>query len=464
MVEELNKLRPFVHSMRHRQFEDATTNDMLESAFEYHGLLKNTLKKLKGKKGYNEYKESYTPPLNETDEFNEDELREKFVKKVFPDRLSQALPIVHKAYNMKKENANQYSAQFENWANGVAESWDDSNDAGNEPISVDDLADLLAEPVPFGVDGINAVAAIRDAINSNELESKLVAQAKQNPDADARDSIVSWVYDNAPTVYQELMNEIGDVDSGELGESGTGDAPVDSMTRAELLDFLGASPEEVMNVSDDELRVAANEKAESLPEGDTYGASGTDEPVVDEAHDDYAGEDQIESIQSAILRRILGNIGQHQELLMKAGPDGVMNAARDVASFHAPVEELGSSDISIMVREVYREVGVEYSELPEQLEKHLSEEYCDACDSAKCCCDNGNEEMDESVAGDDHVNKDEKLKRMGAKPLSFKDKLKTIPQGIKAMAKGEPEDDVTLYNKQFDEDIAQMRKIAGLVK
>jgi hypothetical protein len=32
------------------------------------------------------------------------------------------------------------------------------------------------------------------------------------------------------------------------------------------------------------------------------------------------------------------------------------------------------------------------------------------------------------------------------------------------MAKGEPEDDVTLYNKQFDEDIAQMRKIAGLVK
>jgi hypothetical protein len=117
-----------------------------------------------------------------------------------------------------------------------------------------------------------------------------------------------------------------------------------------------------------------------------------------------------------------------------------------------------------MVREVYREVGVEYSELPEQLEKHLSEEYCDACDSAKCCCDNGNEEMDESVAGDDHVNKDEKLKRMGAKPLSFKDKLKTIPQGIKAMAKGEPEDDVTLYNKQFDEDIAQMRKIAGLVK
>ena len=64
--------------------------------------------------------------------------------------------------------------------------------------------------------------------------------------------------------------------------------------------------------------------------------------------------------------------------------------------------------------------------------------------------------------GDDVVNRDEKLKRMGAKPLGMLDKLKTIPHGIKAMAKGEPEDDVTLYNKQFSEDIAQMRRIAGL--
>ena len=63
---------------------------------------------------------------------------------------------------------------------------------------------------------------------------------------------------------------------------------------------------------------------------------------------------------------------------------------------------------------------------------------------------------------EDHVNKDEKLKRMGAKDLNFLDKLKTIPHGIKAIAKDEPEDDVSLYNKQFDEDIAQMRRIAGL--
>ena len=64
--------------------------------------------------------------------------------------------------------------------------------------------------------------------------------------------------------------------------------------------------------------------------------------------------------------------------------------------------------------------------------------------------------------GDDVVDKDVKMKRMGAKPLGMLDKLKTIPQGMRAMAKGEPEDDVSLYNKQFKEDIEQMRRIAGL--
>jgi hypothetical protein len=172
-----------------------------------------------------------------------------------------------------------------------------------------------------------------------------------------------------------------------------------------------------------------------------------------------------------------------------------------------------------MVREVYNEVGVEYPEMNEAdsaplrktaspkkkardtkyydylaktLGEALNEEYCDDCDSTECHCDELNEgkikdiDLDmkelsdaefvakynktkaemkaslEEAVGDDHVNQDVKMKRMGAKPLSFKDKLKTIPQGIKAMVKGEPEDDVSLYNKQFNEEIEQMRRIAGL--
>ena len=70
--------------------------------------------------------------------------------------------------------------------------------------------------------------------------------------------------------------------------------------------------------------------------------------------------------------------------------------------------------------------------------------------------------LGESVAGDDHVNRDEKLKRMGAKPLGMLDKLKGIKHGFDAARKGESEDELKLYNKQFKEDIEQMRRIAGL--
>lgn len=408
MVNEMMTLRPFVHSMRHRTFEDATTNDMLESAFEYHGLLKNTLKKMKGKRGYNEYKESYEPTLTETDDFDENEIKEKFVKKVFPSKLEAALPIVHKAHQMKQTTSNKYAEQFESWADDLAEgSW-----AVPETESdIEELIELMKTPLEAGVDGENASNALYNLLGDDELFDNIDKLAQeQGPEVDVREVVFNWIEENLPEIAGKIEQALTNTD--EVAESESGDTPIDNMTRAELLDYLNASPEDVMNVSDDELRAAANERAESLPEGNTYGASGMDEPNVEEGYD----EQQVEEIQSAIIRRILGNINQHSDLLRAVGPDGVMNAARDVASFHAPVEELGSSDISIMVREVYQEAGVDYPE------------------------------MNENV-GDDYVNKDVKMKRMGAKPLGMLDKLKTIPQGIKAMAKGDSEDDLVLYNK-----------------
>jgi hypothetical protein len=412
IAEECGKLRPFKHSVIRRTFEDAETQAMVEAAFEYHSLLNSTLKRMSGRKGYAACKESFIQDEPLMDDFDVDSLRERFVKRTYNDKMEDALPIVQKAYKMKKEN--KFAEQFESWANNVAEEWDE------QPINVDDLADVFAEELPIGVDAINAINAISGIISNNELENKLTQAAQENPETDARDIIMDWVYNNEPDVYQELMNEIGDTDT-----------------------------------------------ADEYNEGNTYGASGMDDPVVDpNVSEDNYDEDQVESIQSAIIRRILGNINQHSELLKKAGPDGVMNAARDVASFHAPVEELGSSDISIMVREVYNEVGVDYPEMNEGRVKELEMDLKDLTDAefvakykkTKAEMQAG---LSENV-GDDNVNRDEKLKRMGAKPLGMLDKLKTIPQGMRAMAKGEPEDDVSLYNKQFNEEIAQMRRIAGL--
>ena len=387
MVEEMLTLRPFIHSMRHRTFEDTGTNEMLESAFEYHGLLKNTLKKMKGKKGYNEYKESYKPALVEN-EFDETELREKFVKKVFPSKLEAALPIVHKAYTIMKENNNPFAQQFEDWASTVAEGTWAVPDTGDE---VGKLIELFSQPLPVGVDGQNATNVLYNIIGDDRLFDRIEELAETDPEADARDLVADWLQDNLPQVYQQIENEIGDPDIPAEPAEQEIDESVDSLVGkvTELLKRFEENAMEIGAYGDPDI----NEIMKHLKNGDSeaaaevvwYSYSDQDggevpqiEPYVDDLQAEFEEltgkettnegewqEDDVEAIQSAIIRRILHNINDHSELLMKAGPDGVMNAARDVASFHAPMEEIGSSDVSIMVREVYREVGVEYPETNE---------------------------------------------------------------------------------------------------
>jgi hypothetical protein len=476
VAEECSKLRPFKSQMVRRTFEDAETQAMVEAAFEYHGLLNDTLKRMSGRKGYAACKESFQMDEQTLmDNFDVESMRERFVRKTYNDATDTALPIVQKAYNMKKSN--KFAQQFESWATNVAEgTW--ATPEGEEQVS--ELIDLLMEPLIVGVDATNATSALYNLIGDDVLFDRLGDLAEQDPEADARDVVMDWVQENMPEIYGKVMNEIGDVEPADQYESSVAEGD-DEMDFDRDLDE--PDQENSSDMEFDQDRDNPDQFNRGMSEGEY-------------------DEDQVESIQAAIIRRITQNIGQHQELLMKAGPDGVMNAARDVASFHAPMEELGSSDVSAMVREVYNEVGVEYPEMNEAgantdekpLTRHVRSPSKKAKDAKyydylartlgegrmkevdmdltelsdeefQAKYGKSKEEMKAALAEgyEDHVNKDEKMKRMGAKELSFKDKLKTIPHGIKAIAKDEPEDDVSLYNKQFDEDIAQMRRIAGLM-
>ena len=592
IAEECNKLKPFKASMLRRVFEDEETQRMVEAAFEYHSLLKDTLNKISGPKGYTRCKEQFVATSTSyipEEEIDVDSLKERFVKRTYNERMEDALPIVHKAYEMKKSN--KFAESFESWANDIAEgSWElpETDD------DIDKLLELMAEPLEAGVDGENASSALYNLIGDDQLFDELYTLAKeQGPEVDVRETVFKWLKSTHPDIAEKINQSMDPVQ-----ESSTGDTPFAHMSRSELLDYLNLDTLVAQHISNEKLRTKAEEKSQDMTEGNTYGSGdGGMDGTVEEAKDKVTydpktgkltgwehegdwkkstGKDPVgkihnlsdkarretekmakdtvkeddedllantEAIQSAIIRRILHNINDHSELLKKAGPDGVMNAASDVASFHAPMEEIGSSDVSIMVREVYREVGMDYPEMNEGIVdtirgmnykrladrsfnkamnaqddtmkygladrrrgKHEKEfnkqmdkmrqrtdkakslgvdeskmsdmdidvseltdqEFLEKYNHTKQQAIDGDwenhyesEPTDESI-GDDYVNKDEKLKRMGAKDLNFLDKLKTIPHGIKAIAKDEPEDDVSLYNKQFNEDIEQMRKIAGL--
>jgi hypothetical protein len=507
MAQECAKLKPFLNNVRRRTFEDTDTQSMVESAFEYHGLLNNTLKRMSGKKGYSRCKEqfvatstSYVPE----DDVNLEEMKERFIKRVFNDKMTDALPLVHKAYNMKKEN--KFTEQFETWATAISEGTWALPETDEDK---DKLIDILSQELPVGVDAQNATNVLYNIFGDDRLFDALEELAAVDPKADARDTVMDHLMDKNPTMYQAILDAIGDEDTPEPAETGSeggdldegvavkhlsdatakgiidqtidiydilaGDTKVQPGEKELLQDMYNDIASDKGYASDDDFEEIQNVMYDYIQhdyshvaEGDTYGSGdgGMDGVVYEEkeeckycggdcphdeehACDGYLGDiddlykaneskdkitydpktgkltgwehegdwekakgkdpvgkihhmsdvarkrtekmakDQVsendedelantEAIQSAIIRRILNDINQHSELLKKAGPDGVMNASLDVASFHAPMEEIGSSDVSIMVREVYREVGVDYpeeehSDLHEAFERLVNE-------------------------------------------------------------------------------------------
>ena len=203
IAEECSKLRPFRAAMTRRVFEDGETQEMVKAAFEYHGQLKNTLSKMAGPKGYKQCKEAYTG----NDEYISEEdmdlssLKERFVKRVFNDRMEDALPIVHKAYNMKKEN--RYAKQFESWATNVAEgTWSLPED----DESIAELKELFAEEIPLGIDAVNATSALYNLIGDDNLFDLLGSVAEEEPDADARPIVLDWLKNNMPEVAHQITD------------------------------------------------------------------------------------------------------------------------------------------------------------------------------------------------------------------------------------------------------------------
>ena len=487
MAKECATLKPFMNNVRRRTFEDAETQTMVEAAFEYHGLLNNTLKRMSGKKGYTRCKEQFVATSTSyipEDEANLEEMKERFIKRVFNEKMTDALPLVYKAYDMKKNN--KFTEQFENWANAISEGTWAFPDTDEDKQK---LIDLLSQELPVGVDAQNATNALYDIFGDDKLFDALEELAQVDPQADARDTVMDHLADKNPNLYQAILDQLGDEDTPEPAEAGDEEVAesyepppvvingrqvdlrsieldgVESWDQPDYADAFANYAEftDGTALTDDELEEltknhgdiinmrahdmlesiaddAAEDNAEPGKFSKTYGSGdgGMDGQVNDQfsqyneekdkisydpktgkltgwehegdwekakgkdpvgkihhmsdvarkrtekmAKDTVKEDDEdllanTEAIQSAIIRRILNSINDHSELLKKAGPDGVMNAASDVASFHAPMEEIGSSDISIMVHEVYREVGVEYpedehSDLHEAFERLVNE-------------------------------------------------------------------------------------------
>lgn len=207
MVGEMAAMSHFVREAKRRQFEDSETADMAQSAVKHYGELKNRLKHLGGRRGYNHYKETFMPEMDIEEEVDVDSLRERFVKKVYDDRFNDALPYVYRAYKRQKQmQETDLTAEFESWANEIAEGTWTVPDTDNK---IRDLDELMAKPLSAGIDGDDATSALYHIIGDDKLFDAIGEAADvDGPDADVRPLVLSWLAENNPELaakYQTAM-------------------------------------------------------------------------------------------------------------------------------------------------------------------------------------------------------------------------------------------------------------------
>jgi hypothetical protein len=102
-VKEMNELGTFVRGMRRRVFEDNVTKTMVEAAVAHYNQLHHRLNSLRSTRTYTQFIESFEPQATQLDEMDMNDLKERFVKKIFDDRMTAALPHVYKAYQLHEQ-------------------------------------------------------------------------------------------------------------------------------------------------------------------------------------------------------------------------------------------------------------------------------------------------------------------------------------------------------------------------
>ena len=368
MVKEMMELRPFVRGMKRRTFEDAFTSEMVESAFGYHGLLKSTLKKIKGPKGYTDFKESFKPSKEEK-EVDITELKDLFVKKTLDERIEQALPLVHKAHNIMKETNNpQEAQQFEDWAEQLSEeTWE----VPTQEIDYKGLADVFKEPIPVGVDAMDAQAALQPYLGDSDLYKDLETLAEEDPEADARAMITNWLGNMMPDVLAGLKAEFEPQDDSydkqadkdamdyeadmQLDNEEVEEAKYVSHAKQARADRTDGTMSPISEEDDEEdkIKMDNNGYYEDEPEDEPTTETSTYGKITDPA-DNSDAELKREAVYDAILRRLQDNL----DLVIKiGGPAETLEAIKQYTDDNdwSDLHEIGTSDVSNWVNDIVKD-------------------------------------------------------------------------------------------------------------
>ena len=132
LCEEYQKMAGFVRATRNGQFNESAQSLVNEGVAHY-ASLRESLSRMTGKRGYNAYFESWTPPLME-DGTEENNLNELFVQETLDPRIESVMPILNRIHKKVSESAvDKEMNKLAEWADSLVE---EESLTSNNPVGI----------------------------------------------------------------------------------------------------------------------------------------------------------------------------------------------------------------------------------------------------------------------------------------------------------------------------------------
>jgi len=216
--------------------------------------------------------------------------------------------------------------------------------------AIDSLETAMADVLPLGAEGENATNVMYNIIGDDSLFDSLGEAADEDPQGDARPIIASWVDDSLDQydIPQEMQDRIQKIVKPHLTHSSTNE---EETTEGAVKNAL----------HDDAEEMTREEFLAKHPDNEEFydTINGVDETAqVENVAVNGADTEGYEEIADAIQWRITANPETFDKILKNVDMQTLLSAIEEVAQSHAPMDELGSSDISIMVKEVMKDLGI----------------------------------------------------------------------------------------------------------
>jgi len=202
LVEEYNKMAGFVRATRNQQFNESV-DELINEGVNHYSNLREALKKLTGKRGYNSYFENYVPTLQE-DTIGQPDLVERFKTSNLDPRIESAMPIIARIARITTNEMDEV-CQLEEWTDSIIS--EKLTPAGEPQIKK--IVSLLSKELPVGADASNAKGLLsQNHLQDDDLSVKLDNIAEENPDADVSGVILDWMINSSDHKLHAIANRV----------------------------------------------------------------------------------------------------------------------------------------------------------------------------------------------------------------------------------------------------------------